>query len=141
VVAKPKVANILASVPLFEGLSKKQLKRLGDITEVAKFMPQATVIKQGDPGDSLYVITSGEAKVVANGRTIHRLLPGDHFGEISLIDGEPRSATVVSDTPLEMFMVTTKDFNRVLKEHPDIAIAILEGMARSIRRVDHSIAR
>jgi CRP/FNR family transcriptional regulator/CRP/FNR family cyclic AMP-dependent transcriptional regulator len=72
---------------------------------------------------------------------VHHLLPGDHFGEISLLDGQERTASVVTETPTTLLEVTQKDFFRLLVENPDIAIAILEGMARAVRRIDRSLAQ
>jgi CRP-like cAMP-binding protein len=92
-------------------------------------------------GDRFYVILAGQARVVVNGRTVHHLLPGDHFGEISLLDGQERTASVVTETPTTLLEVTQKDFFRLLVENPDIAIAILEGMARAVRRIDRSLAQ
>jgi CRP-like cAMP-binding protein len=91
---------VLGVVPLFEGLSKKQLKKVADLADVARFMGGSTLVRQGDIGDSFYVVLTGQAKVVASGRTVNRLLPGDHFGEISLLDGGPRTASVVAETEM-----------------------------------------
>lgn len=138
---KQKLEPVLAAVPLFEGLSKRHLKKLASLAEMANFMQGAKVVKEGDPGDSFYVALTGEAKVMVKGRTVHRVLPGDHFGEISLLDGGERTATVVTETPMTLLMITRKNFLKELEQDPEVAITLLEGLARMIRRVDRSLAR
>jgi cAMP-dependent protein kinase regulator len=134
------LTTVLAAVPLLEGLSKRQLKKVADLAELARFMAGATLVKQGDIGDSFYVVLTGQAKVVANGRTVNRLLPGDHFGEISLLDGEPRTASVIAETEMTLVIITQKDFSAMLSKDPEITICMLEGMARTVRRLDRSLA-
>ncbi len=90
--AKPKLENVLAGIPLFEGLSKRHLKKIASLAEVARYMEGASIVKEGQPGDSFFVALTGQAKVTVKGRTVHRVLPGDHFGEISLLDGGERTA-------------------------------------------------
>jgi len=96
VATNKQLMTVLAAVPLFDGLSKKHIKKIADLGTVAVFMPGATIVKQGVVGDSFYVLLRGQAKVVVNGRTINHLLPGDHFGEISLLDGDERTASGIS---------------------------------------------
>jgi CRP-like cAMP-binding protein len=131
---------VLGAVPLFEGLTKKQLKKVTDLADVARFMGGAILVKQGETGDSFYVVLTGQAKVVASGRTVNHLLPGDHFGEISLLDGGPRTASVVAETEMTLVLITQKDFLSLLAKDPEITMCLLEGMARTVRRLDRSLA-
>jgi CRP/FNR family transcriptional regulator, cyclic AMP receptor protein len=130
----------LGAVPLFEGLSRRHLKAIADLADVAAFMAGASLVKEGRPGESFFVILSGEAKVTVKGRRVHRAIPGDHFGEISLLDGGPRTASVVSETPMTVLMIERSDFQKVLRNDPTLAMHLLRSMARSIRRVDRSLA-
>ncbi len=130
----------LGGVPLFESLSSKQLKKVAELAVIARFMAGATIVKQGVIGDSFYVVLTGQCKVVANGRTIHRLMPGDHFGEISLLDGGERSASVVAETPMTLLEITQKQFLGMLSKDPEITVALLAGIARAVRRMDRSLA-
>ena len=132
---------VLGAIPLFEGLSQKQLRKLAALGEIASFMAGASIVHQGVIGDSFYVILSGQAKVVVNGRTVHRLLPGDHFGEISLLDGQERTASVVTETPMRLLEINQANFFEMLEKDPEISIAILEGLARAVRRIDRTLAR
>ena len=134
------LTTVLGAIPLFEDLSNKHLKKVADLAEVARFMAGATLVRQGEIGDSFYVVLTGQAKVVANGRTVNRLFPGDHFGEISLLDGGPRSASVASETEMTLVIIRQKDFLGMLSKDPEITICLLEGMARSVRRLDRSLA-
>lgn len=132
--------TVLGAVPLFQDLSNKQLRKVVDLAEVARFMAGATLVKQGDIGDSFYVVLTGQAKVVANGRTINRMVPGDHFGEISLLDGGPRTASVMAETEMTLVIITQTGFLALLAKDPEITICLLEGMARTVRRLDRSLA-
>ncbi len=134
------LTTVLEAVPLFEGLTHKQLRKVADLADVARFMAGATLVKQGEIGDSFYVVLTGQAKVVANKRTLNRLLPGDHFGEISLLDGGPRSASVLAETEMTLVIITQKDFLAMLGKDPEITVGLLEGMARTVRRLDRSLA-
>ena len=135
------LTTVLHAVPLFEGLSAKQLRAVADLAEVARFMAGVSIVKQGVIGDSFYVVLTGQAKVVASGRTLNRLLPGGYFGEISLLDGGPRTASVVSETEMTLVMIAQADFLAMLARNPDISICLLEGLARAVRRMDRSLTR
>lgn len=139
--AKLRLEVALAAVPLFEGLSKRQLKRLASAAEVVNYMEGHSIVREGEDGDSFFVVLAGQAKVVVNGRTVARALPGDHFGEISLLDGGPRTATVLTETPMTMLMITRKGFQKALEDDPQLTISLMESLARMIRRVDRSLAR
>jgi CRP-like cAMP-binding protein len=138
-VAKRGTDAVLAAVPLFDGLSSRHLRRIRDISEVAEFMPGATIVKQGTTGDSFFVVAQGQAKVIASGRTIRRLLPGDYFGEIALLDGGERTATVSSETPMTLVEIKRNAFTKLVKEEPKIALGILKGLARMVRQAERPL--
>ena len=140
-VAKPKLDSMLAAVPLFEGLSKRQLKQVAKLATLVEHPQGTTIVKQGGPGESLMAVISGEAKIQVNGKTVGRVLPGDHFGEISLLDGGARSASVISATPVTLLRIPHEDFLKALVNDSPLAVALMVGMARMIRRVDRSLAR
>lgn len=131
----------IARVPLFSNLSPRYLKRLADLTEEQRFMASATVVKEGEIGDTFYVILEGEAKVVhRSGRTANRLYPGEFFGEISLLDGGARTASVVAETPLTALALRRKDFMKLLELEPHVAVKLLRHVAALLRRLEHSAA-
>jgi CRP-like cAMP-binding protein len=138
--AKRAGTQLLAGVPLFAGLSTKHLKRIRDLAEPADYMAGASLVKEGTEGDAFFVILEGLAKVVVGKRTINRLMPGDYFGEISLLDGGLRSASVVSETPLKVLVIDRARFLKLIESEGSIAIALLETTARAIRRTDRSMS-
>ena len=107
-------ADLLARVPIFTGLSKRHLRGIAGISRERRFQEKETVAEEGKPGDDFYVILGGQAKVVKRGRTIATLIPGDFFGEIALLDGGPRSASVIAETPLETMTLNRKPFHSML---------------------------
>lgn len=131
----------LARVPLFSGLPSRHLKRLADSMQEVRYMEGASVVKEGQEGDSFYVILQGEAKVVSReGTAVNRLLPGDFFGEISLLDGGARTATVTTETPVTMLELKRTDFLRMLDDEPDVAVKLLSHTASLLRRAERSLA-
>ncbi len=132
--------DLLAGVPLFARLSKRQLRRLAQHADVASFREGEFIVRQDQAGGTFYVILEGEAKVLRGGRTISTLDPGDFFGEISLLDGGPRTADVVAATPLSTIRVFKKAFDRVIAEEPGVAAAILAVVAERLRRAEHPLS-
>jgi CRP-like cAMP-binding protein len=129
--------DALAQVPLFAGMPPRFLKRLADKMDEQRFMEGATIVRQGEPGDTFYVLIEGEAKVKdANGRTLSRLIPGDFFGEISLMDGGPRTATVVAETNLTALALSRKDFSALLQSEPKVTVGLLKHASALLRRLE-----
>ena len=129
--------DFLAQVPLFADLAPRYLKRLGDRMEEQRFMEGARVVKFGDVGDTFYVILEGEAKVLApDGRAVNRLRPGEFFGEISLLDGQPRTASVVAETPMRMLALSRPAFRQLIEHEPSVSVAMLKHVASMLRRLE-----
>ena len=116
-------------------------EKIAGLTTTVRFHEGATVIREGEPGDAFFVTVEGRAKVVADGKTIHRLIPGDHFGEISLLDGGARSASVMTETPMTLLRLSRASFLKLVKSDPDLTRALLASLARMVRRVDRSLGR
>jgi putative ABC transport system ATP-binding protein len=116
------IAEFLQHIDLFKSLQTSTLAEVADKMSLERFVPGDTVIRQGDPGDKLYVIRSGKAEVHAtrDGETRHvaTLGAGDFFGEAALISGEPRNATVKAGEPLEVYTLGKDDFKRVMDASP-----------------------
>jgi CRP-like cAMP-binding protein len=131
--------ELLSRVPLFQGLSRAHLASLAGLAEDVSYNAGRVIVKRDDPGKAFYVIVEGEAKVVKGKITTARaealLGPGDFFGELALLDGEPRAASVVAASPLATIRIERAAFRRMLREEPDIAIKLLEGMARRTRKI------
>ena len=133
--------DALAQVPLFAGLPPRHLKRLSDLTEERRFMEGAKVVRQGDSGDAFFVILEGEAKVLGpSGRVLSRLLPGEYFGEISLLDGGPRTATVMAETHLTTLTLSRSSFLKTVRGEPAVAVRLLNHAASMLRRLERPAA-
>lgn len=131
---------MLGTIPLFDGLSSRHLRRVRDIAEEADYMQGATIVKEGTEADAFYVIVSGIARVTQRGRKINQLMPGDYFGEISLLDGGTRTASVNSDTPMTLLIIQRKAFRNLLAQEPAITLSLLAELAKMVRRTERSLA-
>jgi nucleotide-binding universal stress UspA family protein len=128
----------LVDVPLFSSLSKRHLRHIAALTVEEQFAEGSTLAEEGKPGDTFYVLLEGEAKVVRSGRRMDRLIPGDFFGEIALIDGGPRTASVVATTPITTLTIERKRFRKMLEEDSSIVVAMLEELAKRLRNNERS---
>ena len=131
--------DLLSQVPLFASLSRRNLKRLAEHADLVSFNEREAVVEEGQPGGTFYVVLEGQAKVVRGDRTIGRLQPGDFFGEISLLDGGPRTATVVAETPVSAIRIFKRSFDKVVSEEPAVAAQILSIVARRLREAEKPI--
>ncbi|MBI1966960.1 MAG: Crp/Fnr family transcriptional regulator [Gemmatimonadetes bacterium] len=135
---------VLQKVPLFSQLSPADLQR---VTAVAreKFYPKNSVILfEDDPGDALFVVVSGQVKVVLIGEDGREVIlsvlgQGQFFGEMSLIDDEPRSAHVIAMEDANLVVLRREDFEAILTQTPAIALALLREMSRRLRRADEKV--
>jgi CRP/FNR family cyclic AMP-dependent transcriptional regulator len=130
----------LKTVPLFSACSARELASIGRFLKQVDYPAGRQIVKQGHVGVGLYIILDGETKVVVGDRTRRRLGPGAFFGEISLLDRGPRSATVVAETPVRALSLSAWNFRAALKEHPSLAVKMLEEMARRVRATGPSIS-
>src|SRR5438309_4816497 len=131
--------ELLARVPLFAGLSKRDLRSIAAIGRERSYDEGAAITQEGHPGDEFYVILGGEAKVTQRGRRINRLMPGDYFGEIALLDGGPRTASVIAETPILVLAINRKPFHSILGRQPAIVLKMLGELARMLRVTERSL--
>jgi CRP/FNR family cyclic AMP-dependent transcriptional regulator len=128
----------LRRVSLFSECTDEELRRIADISRVVE-APVGTVVTQmGTPGDSFFFLIDGRVSVQTPAGPGEPLTPGDFFGEMSLLDGEPRSATVTAITDLRMLVVDRPHFWRLLNETPDLVRRILVILSRRIRRLERA---
>jgi CRP-like cAMP-binding protein len=125
----------LGAVPLFDGFSRRHLRRLAGEADVVAFDPGRVIVEEGRPGEAMFVVLSGRARVTRGGRTVARLVPGDFFGELSALDGGPRTASIVAETPVELLRLYRHALRRAIAEEPALAMGLLEGLARRLRQV------
>lgn len=123
----------LQRVPLFADLGARDLQRIARLFKARRFLPGETVIKEGSGGSAFFVIESGEAMVLVNGRKRATLKPGDYFGEIALIDAGSRTATITAASELVCWGLTYWDFRPVVQANGRIGWKLLQGMAALLR--------
>jgi CRP/FNR family cyclic AMP-dependent transcriptional regulator len=127
---------LLKGVPMFAGLSRRHLRRLASNAEEVRYGRGRAIVRQGARADAFFVVAEGRARVVRANRTMAHLESGDFFGEMALLDGQPRSASVISETPLTTIRLTRARFNKLVDSEPAIARAIMAEMAARVRRLE-----
>ena len=128
--------DLLATVPLFSGCSKKELRRIASLADEIDLRTGKELTRQGAPGREFFVLLDGTVDVVRNGEHIDTLGPGDFFGELALISNIPRPATCTATTPIRALVVVDRDFRQLLKEDATIAVKVLGAMAERMPPAD-----
>lgn len=126
----------LASVPIFSGLSRRQRQRLLDQAKVVDHQAGREVASEGKGAMALHLLLSGGASVSVRGEQVRTLGPGDYFGEISLIDGKPRSATVTTTEPTRTLAVPHLVFDQLLDDDASVAKAVLLVLCQRLREAE-----
>ena len=130
--------RLLERVPLFAGLPRRHLRRVAGLADEVRFRDGRVIVEAGLPGSTFFVIAEGNAKVyrskVPTGRAVARLGPGDFFGEMALLDGGPRSATVVADGELAAVRLSRSAFRKTIQREPSLALSIMAELAARLRR-------
>lgn len=139
------LGEILRDVPLFAQLREDDLGRLGALVQRRSFPKQAAILLQNAPVEGLYVIVSGQVKLVITGEDGREVIlatrdPGDFFGEMSLIDDLPQAATVMALVNTELLLLRRDDFRRFLEELPEVTFGLLRAFCRRLRQADRRIS-
>jgi CRP-like cAMP-binding protein len=129
----------LGEVPLLSGCTRRQLKAIARITEVREVAAGTALTQAGEPGNEFFILVDGKARVELSSRRRAALKPGDFFGEISLLDGGPRSATVVAETPARLMVISRRDFARLLAEAPDLNRAVMAVLCKRLRQAEQAL--
>jgi CRP-like cAMP-binding protein len=124
----------LERTPLFAGLDREHLEDVLSVGQRVSFQPGQAIVERGDPGDAMYIVVGGAAEVDVGGR-FHRLERGDFFGEMAVLAGEPREATVRAVEPLEALRIPGDDFQTFLAGNPQIAAGMLKSLVERLREV------
>lgn len=127
---------LIADVDLFRGLSRSQVKKLVVMAREVPHPAGSDVAREGGGALAFHLILEGAATVTKDGRELRTLGPGDYFGEISMIDGQPRSATVTAIEPLKVLAIPHQDFEKVLDEDPDFARQLLRTLCARLREAE-----
>jgi CRP/FNR family cyclic AMP-dependent transcriptional regulator len=136
--------GILRNVPLFAVLDEAQLRALSSVMARKSAPKNRTIIKAGDPTDSLYIVIAGRIKVQMSddeGKEVILAVlgPGDFVGEMGLLDGAPRAASVVTIEQSEFVSISKEDFNALLKDNFELAMVIIRGLVKRLREADRKI--
>lgn len=138
--AKDEKLELLGRVPLFAGLGRRELTRLGMLVDEIDVPAGRVLMRQGDRGEEMFVVMSGSARIERDGRDMGDRGPGDIVGEIALVDGGPRTATVTASEPSRLLVVGRRDFHALMDEFPEVRLQVLETLARRVRNLDPEAA-
>lgn len=133
--ADPKVER-LREVPFLSGCNAEQLAEIAAMVDEIRVLPGYVLAVEGRPGHSFYVIVEGRAAVTIGGRMIVSLGPGDFFGEMSILESEPRAATVTAESPMVLYEVHISAFHELLRRAPGAATEMLRTLSRRLRVVE-----
>ena len=132
-ISEQRKSEVLARVPLFAGLEPDALEQLAEAAGELDFPPGRYIVHQGQVGSGLYVILAGEARVVRGTDLLARLGPGDFFGELAVLDQQPRSASVVAEQPVRCLALACWDVLAILEREPRLALNLLRALAARLR--------
>jgi CRP/FNR family transcriptional regulator, cyclic AMP receptor protein len=130
-------AEVLGAIPLFSRLSKRQLRGIAKHANVVDYSPSEVIVQAGEKGDSFNLVLEGRARVLGRSRVLRS---GDFFGEMALVDGGPRSATITATSAVRVMKLPRRAFVRALKQDPQIGLAIMETLAGRVRRLERTIS-
>jgi CRP/FNR family transcriptional regulator, cyclic AMP receptor protein len=138
------VEEVLAQASIFAGLDPKQLETLASLTVRKRFRAREVILRKGDAALQIYVILRGRVKTITTGgegrhAAFSIMGPGEVFGEVAVLDGERRSATITALEPCELVLIQRNDFFHFLERAPQAAIKLLEVLARRLRRLSERV--
>ena len=134
--SRPEKASWLAKVPLFEGCAGPVIEGVADVTTEQSFADGQAIVQQGQVGNGLFIVVSGGARIVAGGRDIGRLGPGEFVGELSVIDQRPRAATALAEGPTVCLALASWDLLALVGRDRELTLNLLRGLAARLRHVD-----
>ena len=124
---------VLARVPLFASLSKRHLRHVADLAELRRYKSGTQMVRAGAQGNAFFVILDGSAEVITPAGHTRTLKEGEYFGELALLDGAPRAATVQASCSLTAARISRAAFLRLLKEEPAIGLGLSQGLVAIVR--------
>jgi len=136
------IGEIIKDVPFFRNLERDSIDYITERLKFKQFGKGNTICKVGDPGDKMYIVLSGKVEVKAeSGQSLAFITGGSYFGEMSLLTGEPRSASVEAVENTETFLLEKEDFDIILEKYPTISIAMSKIMSQRLRDTNAAIAK
>jgi CRP/FNR family transcriptional regulator, cyclic AMP receptor protein len=128
--------ELLADVRLFSTCNKRELGRIASLADEVDAPRGKVIVRQGDPGRECFVITDGRARATIRGKGSTVLGPGSFFGEMSLLDQGPRSATVTAETDMHLLVLGSREFSSLVNEVPTVAVRMMRGLAERLREAE-----
>jgi CRP-like cAMP-binding protein len=135
-VARDEKLDLLHRIPLFSGFDNRRLERLGMLADEVEVPAGKVLMRQGDTGTDMMVIVSGSVSVERDGNRLNTLGSGDFFGEIALVDGGARTATVTAEEPSRLLVITHRDFHSMMDEFPEVADQVMNALANRVRHLE-----
>lgn len=129
--------EVIGALPLFSGVPKRHVRAIAKLAWRVDHAPGEVIVQAGDRGNSMFLMLEGRARVLGKSRVLRA---GDFFGEMALIDGGPRTATIIAASQVRVMMVQRRAFLKVLKQNPPIALAIMETLAQRVRRLERAVS-
>ena len=117
--------SVLAGTPLFSALNARELRQVLQVTEVEQYQDHQIIVREGEQGEQLYIVLTGQVEVMRTGAPVARLEPGEHFGEMALIRNQPRSASARAVGPTQLMVIHRKDFFEILRTEHRLAVKLL----------------
>ena len=134
--ARDEKLDLLHRIPLFSGFDRRRLERLGMLADEVDVPAGKVLMRQGETGMDMMVIVDGSVSVERDGNRLNTLGPGDFFGEIALVDGGPRTATVTAEGPTRLLVITHRDFHSMMDEFPEVADQVMNALANRVRHLE-----
>lgn len=134
--ARSSYHDSLSHIRLFSSMSRRDLQKIAKASDEIEVPAGKMLVEQGTRGREAFVVIEGTATVRRNGRKVATLGPGDHFGELALLDGGTRTATIVAETPMKVLVIGQREFSGVIDEVPGLAHKVMASMAATIRQLD-----
>ena len=134
--SKSSKIDVLKNVSLFAACTNKELGQIASLVDEVEVPSGTVLMKEGGPGREFFAIIDGKAKATLRGKKLADYGPGDFFGEMSLLDQGPRSATIAATSPLKLYVLDVRSFATLLDKHPGVARKILRVMAQRLRSIE-----
>ena len=125
--------ELISRVPLFRGCGSREIEWIGGLADEVDVEAEYVILREGATAREFIIVVDGALRVERLGSVINHLGPGDFAGEIALVDGGPRTATVIADIPSRLFVIGYREFHSLLKERPSIELQVLQALAHRVR--------
>ena len=135
--ARDEKIELLRTVPLFAELGNRELERISTLADIIDLPAERRIMSQGERGAEMFVLVEGNARVERDGESLGDRGAGEVLGEIALLDGGPRTATVTLTEPSRLLVLARREFHALMDEFPDVRLHVLETVASRLRSLDH----